>query len=337
MIGPIKIERNWSGIDVFNDLIVFENAVVYIHGPVTISHNYARNFGILLSVKSEVLFHGNITFKGNQCYQIIFILDYAYIKVMEYTNIVFIYNKCSNKLIEIRKDRNNFCLFQYTTFSNKPASLRNYAININKTKLNTKKTESKKCSFMYYYFNPNCQFLPTAAFQSYDSETINHQIIHIDDQQLNYHMICLCHDNGTYDCSRNVLGPVYPGQLLQLGLCTPCSDETFILYTETFDSLQINTSCRINNPSKILNTISNYRKLINYTIVSEAPFICKLFLTISSYQQQYAYEVFHVNLLPCPVGFTLQDGICDCDFILTKSLSVAILISLLSGVLLILG
>ena len=318
MIGPIKIESNWSGIDVFNDLIVFENVVVYIHGPVTISHNYARNFGILLSVKSEVLFHGHITFKGNQCYQIIFVLDYAYIKVMEYTNIEFIYNKCSNKLIEIRKDRNNFCLFQYTTFNNKTASLSNYAINIIKTKLSTKKTESKKCSFMYYYFNPNCQFLPTAAFQSPDSETINHQIIHIDDQRLNYHMICLCYDNGTYDCSRNILGPVYPGQVLQLGLCTPCSDETFILYTETYDSLQINTSCRIPNPTEILNTISNYRKLINYTIVSEAPFICKLFLTISSFQHQYAYEVFYVNLLPCPVGFTLQDGICDCDFILTK-------------------
>ena len=33
----------------------------------------------------------------------------------------------------------------------------------------------------------------------------------------------------------DLLGPVYPGQVLQLGLCTPCSDETFILYTETYD------------------------------------------------------------------------------------------------------
>ena len=229
---------------------------------------------------------------------------------------MFIYNKCRNKLIQINKEsdfRNNFCLFQYMTLSNKStASPNNYAINVIHT--------SQKCSFMYYHFTPNCQFLPNAAFHSYDSEAINHQIIHIDDQQLNYHMICLCYDNGTYDCSRNVLGPVYPGQVLQLHLCTPCSDKTFILYTETYDSLQINTSCRIPNPAEILNTISNYSKLINYTIVSEAPDTCKLFLKISSYQQLYAYEVFHVNLLPCPVGFTLQDGICDCDFILTKIL-----------------
>ena len=49
---------------------------------------------------------------------------------------------------------------------------------------------------------------------------------------MNYHMICLCYENGTYDCSRNILGPVYPGQVLQLGLCTPCSDNTFIFCTQ---------------------------------------------------------------------------------------------------------
>ena len=316
IIGPIIIKNNLAMPEHYNDLIEFQNMVVYMHGPVTISYNYAANHGILLFVTSEVLFYGGIIFKQNQCYQIISLSEYAYIKLMEYTNMVFIYNKCRNKLIEISKEsdfRNNFCLFQYMTFSNKStASINNYAINVIHT--------SKKCSFMYHHFTPNCQFLPNAAFHSYNSETINHQIIHIDDQQLNYHMICLCYDNGTYDCSRNVLGPVYPGQVLQLHLCTPCSDETFILYTETYDSLQINTSCRINNPAEILNTISNYSKLINYTIVSEAPNTCKLFLTISSYQQLYAYEVYHVKLLPCPVGFTLQDGICDCDFILTKFL-----------------
>ena len=317
IIGPIIIKKNWSHQrNYISDLIKFQNMVVYIHGQVTISYNDAKSHSILLFVTSEVLFYGGIIFKQNQCHQIILLSEYTYIKIMEYTNMVFIYNKCSNKLIEISKEsdfRNNFCLFQYMTFSNKSTdSTNNYAINVIHT--------SKKCSLMYYHFTPNCQFLSTAAFQSYDSEIINHQIIHINDQQLNYHMICLCYDNRTYDCSRNVLGPVYPGQVLQLNLCTPCSDETFILYTETYDSLQFNTSCRINNPSEILNTISNYSKLINYTIVSEVPNTCKLFLTISSYQQLYAYEVFHVNLLPCPVGFTLQDGICDCDFILTKIL-----------------
>ena len=315
MIGPIIIKNNWSITKHFNHLMTFENMVVLIHGPVTISQNNAgKDYCILLFMTSEVLFYDNIIFKQNICKQIIFLhFQYAYIKILEYTNITFIKNKCSNKLIEVMKHsdfRNNYCLFQYMTSSNKSTvSPNNYAINVK----GMSKTQNKTCSFLYYHFTPNCQWLPTAAFQSYDSETINRQIIHIDDHQLNYHMICLCYDNGTYDCSRNILGPVYPGQALHL--CTPCSDKTFILYTETHDSLQINSSCRIANPAEITNTISNHA---NYTIVSGAPNTCKLFLTIFSYQQQYAYEVFHVKLLPCPVGFTLQDGICDCDLILTK-------------------
>ena len=321
MIGPIVIKKNWSvAVKKYKSLIAFHNMAVHIHGPVTISRNNVGKYSILFSTMSLVLFYDNIIIKLNFCKEIIFLqFQYAYVKIMENANITFINNKCSNKLIEVTKDsnfRNNLCLFQYMTIRDNKSTVspNSYVVNV----INTLKTQSKKCSFMYYHFNPNCQFLPTAAFQSYDSEIINHQIIHIDDQQLNYHMICLCYDNGTYDCSRNELGPVYPGQVLQLGLCTPCSDETFILYTETYDSLQINTSCKIPNPAEILNTITNYSKLMNYTIVSESPYNCKLILTTSSYQQQYAHEVFRVNLLPCPVGFTLQDGICDCDFILTK-------------------
>ena len=53
---------------------------------------------------------------------------------MEYTNIMFIDNKCTIKLIEIKKVsdfKNNFRLFQYMTFSNKStASPNNYAINV---------------------------------------------------------------------------------------------------------------------------------------------------------------------------------------------------------------
>ena len=211
MIGPIIIENNWSLTKNHKDFFVFQNMAVHIHGPVTISRNNVERKSILWYITSEVLFYDNIIFKFNSCKQTIFLnFQYVYIKIMEYTNITFINNKCNNKLIEIMKDndfRNDFCLFQYMTSSNKSmVSPNNYAINV----INTLETSHKKCSFMYHHFIPNCQWLPSAAFQNYNTETINHQIIHIDDQQLNYRMICLCYDNGTYDCRRNVFGPVYP-------------------------------------------------------------------------------------------------------------------------------
>ena len=37
-----------------------------------------------------------------------------------------------------------------------------------------------------------------------------------------------------------------------------------------------------------------------------------------SHKKLYAYEIFYVKLLSCPIGFTLQNGMCDCDPILTK-------------------
>ena len=309
IIGPINITHNWTNANKKSNLILLQNMIVYMYGPVIISYNQAAGKSILELVSSEVTFYDMIYFKYNLCYKIIHLLaSQTYMKVMEHTNITFIHNKCNENLIQVEsKDfRYDYCLFQFMISSNKSGiTPNNYNISITKTLTEQK----KKCSLIYYNFNPHCQWLPTAAFQGYDSEIVNHHIIKIDEQQLNYHRICLCYENGSYNCSKDILGTVYPGQVLQVGLCTPCSDSVSILYAETYGPLQTNLSCMVTNKAEILNTISNYTKLINYTITSEAYEMCKLILTISAYTN----EVFYVKLLSCPVGFTLQDGACICD------------------------
>ena len=45
--------------------------------------------------------------------------------------------------------------------------------------------------------------------------------------------------NNTYDCSLDLLGPVFPGQVLQVDLCVPHesdNDKTFILAAETLNA-----------------------------------------------------------------------------------------------------
>ena len=64
--------------------------------------------------------------------------------------------------------------------------------------------------------------------------------------------------------------------------------------------------------TEMVEFINNYSGILNYTIVSDNTDMCELFLTISPYLY-HVYEAFYVKLLPCPVGFTLQNGICDCD------------------------
>ena len=315
MIGPINITHNWTNTKKRGDLISIQNMTVYIHGPMTISYNEATENSILKLELCDVTFYDKIYFKSNLCFQIMYLIGMqSYVKVMEHANITFIHNKCSEKLIQVQSSnfKYDYCLFQFMTSNNQSSiTTNNYDIIIIKTL-----TEQKKeCSFIYYHFNPNCQWLPTAAFQGYNSKIVNHKIIQIDEEQIKYHRICLCYENGSYDCSNDVLGTVYPGQILQVGLCTPCSRSTLILYAETYESLQTNLSCKITNKAEILNTInSTYTKLINYTIISEAYQMCKLILIISS----YTYEVFYVKLRSCPFGFTLQDGVCNCDPILKE-------------------
>ena len=313
IIGPFSITGNDAHTRHISDLIFIYNMIVYIHGPLIISHNSAKADSIWKFVLSEVIFHGMILFEYNFCHQVISLNIIPYMKVMEYVNITFISNTCYNEIIgvEIGDSWYNYCLFQYMKSSNKSIiTPKNYAINI----IGTSATRQEECSFLYYHFNPKCEWLPNVTFQHFDSEIVNHQIIQIDQHHFNYHKICLCYGNGSYNCSRNVLGPVYPGQVL--GLCTPCDDHTiFDLYAETKESLEANISCRISNRAEIL---SNNTFHVNYTVASEAHEMCKLFLIMYSHRQLDAHEMFYVKLLSCPVGFTLQDGMCDCDPILTE-------------------
>ena len=41
--------------------------------------------------------------------------------------------------------------------------------------------------------------------------------------------------------------------------------------------------------------------------------MCELFLIAAASDTQTITEAFYVQLLTCPVGFTLQSGVCDCD------------------------
>ena len=95
-----------------------------------------------------------------------------------------------------------------------------------------------------------------------------------------------------------------------------------VLYAEVHNTNLPNSSCKIAHNSQLINIIGNYSNTVtvNYSIVSSTPNInrCELFLTASPFLNRIIYEVFYIELLPCPTGFTQQDGICDCDPILPE-------------------
>ena len=206
------------------------------------SSNLASN--IMHFESSEVLFNKKIIIKSNNFDQVIS-LQFTCIKVMEYSNITLLKNSYHIKLIEIEYSNDYkfypLYIFRFVTQRNTIIiSPTHYAINIidnlHILKGPTENVEWKrKCSFPLYYFTPHCQWIPTAAFLNYSPQVVYQQIIKIHFENLTYHKICHCSQNGGHNCSVDTLSPVYPGQMLQLDLCTPCNDKPSILYAKIND------------------------------------------------------------------------------------------------------
>ena len=327
--GPITITNNEA---FYSTLMTFQSSDVVFTGPINIINNLGSvmfmqscnitfngsieiyiNDGcvyILLLQYCDILLKEKILFRSNVCGQIIILKSQknsAYIKMVEYSSITFTHNICDN-LIAFEIDNNYnfdpFCIFQYVTLQNASAILpSHYSIII---------SEQYTCKLSFQNFISHCQWIPTAVFYGYNPGAINQQIIQLDHK----HQVVNLHTTIFYcvNFSDSTVGPIFPGQALHLKFCMPCSDNhsRSILYAETHNALLPKSACKIAHQTELVNFVTSNSKTVNYTIVSEVNDSCELFLTVSPFLY-YIYEVFDVKLLPCPIGFTLQNGICGCD------------------------
>ena len=252
IIGPSHFTNTAPHTHIGSNLITIYYMSVHLIGPITIISNNARN--MLHFDSCEIKFYNNIMIKSNNCGQVI-TLRFTCIKVMEYTNITLLKNKYLNKLIEIEYDNKYklypMCIFQFVTVKNTTTvSPTHYSINF----INNYVTylyvpedirQEKKCSFPFYHFTPHCQWIKNTVFYSDNPSSVYRHIIRIYGQNLTYHKICHCFQNGNFNCNVDTLGPVYPGQMLQVELCTPCYDEPSILYAEVNSIHLPNLACKV--------------------------------------------------------------------------------------------
>ena len=335
IIGPFKIMGNWARFR--DNLIATHGVIVSIIGEATFIYNsYGINFIVFDSC--TVIFCKNISFIKNMdwygsAHIITLQSDSAYIKIMENANIKFINNSRNDQAVQVKVENytpHPFCAFQYCTDTSKNASyalLKNYSIIIyyeNYKHFTTDNVangnDGPSLNLLISYYTFHCQWLPEAVFYDYHPADINKQIIHTDDKQMYQHTrVCYCFMNNTYDCSLDLLGPVFPGQVLQVDLCVPReadNDEIFTLYIDTHNKFLPNSACKVAHQNQLISTITGLSKTYNFTIVSESENECELFLTAQP-DLYKRYDAFYVKLLPCPIGFTLQNGVCDCDPILS--------------------
>ena len=335
LLESLNISHNVHSREIISNIILISTANVHINGTFNVIKNKCK-LNIIQFQSCDILFSGNIIFDKNYCAEV-FSLD-TYINVSEYTNITFTNNRYQNTLISLESAEEYyqpypFCLFQYIAIKNNVKTndmLTHFAISFsqNYKTFNQNKyiisfnrslsSQTDKCFVSLCHFFSHCKWLSSAVFYNHNPEVINKQIIQNDDQNCNYRKhICYCSPNKEIDCSKDILGSVYPGQMLKTNLCNMCSNDSTILYAEVHNVNLPTSSCKIAHQSQLINVIGNHSNTVNYTIVLSTPDIdrCELFLTASPFLNKI-YDAFYVKLLPCPIGFTLQDGVCNCDPIL---------------------
>ena len=130
--------------------------------------------------------------------------------------------------------------------------------------------------------------------------------------------VCPCSQNGSYNCYDANLGSVFPGQKLHTKLIIPhqwsVSSSTIIVANTKDDDCSIVDSYQLSQSYPTSHGCNNY----SYTIWPHNRHTteCKLFIGLREIP-----EMFYVQIIPCPAGFTLQSDrkSCYCDPLLLNN------------------
>ena len=302
-------------------LVLIQTAKGYLTGNIYIGNNKIENtMGIY---KSNVTFSGNITFFNNNCHNIIeFITAYGYIKVLEYSNIVFESNFCHRELIAVKEYDTvyPYCLFQYFA-SDVTLTALEYEFKLKLYSIKFISNYQQHITVNYHI--SYCRWLENATFSEYSVGETNKNIMHIENTNitLNKHInLCYCPKDHEYNCTTDILGYIFPGQTLQAELCTPFVKEQMIvfMYAKIQNFVIQNFTCKITDPAEFTAEVGKQPTTVNFTIASNRTDQCALFL-LARTSPYYHYDAFKVQLLPCPNGFSILNGICDCDPYLVNS------------------
>ena len=154
----------------------------------------------------------------------------------------------------------------------------------------------------------HCEWDSTSAFLTSSPLYVNQQFI-----QQNFpkskikNAICMCSENESPDCYIDELGTFYPGVTVEFNFST--SSDTALL-RQNDDSL---FACRGKSSVEVdANTCNN----LTVTLIHKSGTWCELHLTASPIYPSHGSArrvIYTITFLPCPTGFSLHSGYCQCD------------------------
>ena len=166
----------------------------------------------------------------------------------------------------------------------------------------------------------HCFWLPQSAFDTtiplnvnrqYIAYTNNSELLHLNREKT----LCYCSDEKHYDCFKDKLDSLYPGQTLSLSLY---ANINFTFNTEIITELHMrhtinNKACTVLNAKQNIQFIGSKQcTAVKYTIAfpDYDSSWCELFLKIP--QNYKLYDIYYIREIPCPLGFVKINGICQC-------------------------
>ena len=182
----------------------------------------------------------------------------------------------------------------------------------------------------------HCRWLPGSAFKTTMPLKVNSKYIKYVNQTGTYNLpsqlivkkknLCFCDTETSYDCYKDLLDAVYPGQTMTLNiiaenLTTPEGFESYnsITITVVNDTDWLPpTACVVTNSSELSKTIKNgVRTSLKYTIAFPTEGWCELYLK-GFRDDGDITDIYYIEQLPCPPGFVKNNGVCQCPSFLYK-------------------
>lgn len=274
---------------------------------------------IIYSHSSQLMFSNYTLFYNNRdCDHLIRLDgDWQYITLKDNATIEFRENYVHDELVSVPETYNHpfrYCLFQFILYRYPQNNFQSFDISFSRNierAVNTKRSNSSLNEL-----SSHCKWINEPTPQNVDKSNLYNKIIACDhENKLGIHTtVCYSQHSSHYNCSMKELGPIYPGQILTVHLCLPYNYEnTGLLYVETYNDHLPVTACKVVNQDDLKHKFKgNHTKSVYFTIASNSPTKCELFLTAQP-DLYTNYDVFNVKLLPCPLGFAFQHGVCDCD------------------------
>ena len=293
---------------VFENIVKLHSSLLKFEGFTNFSRNYARF--ILRGTEGSYYVHTEFSTVN---------INNNFVYTMSRTSLTYTENSkkiCVNQFVTTKKSsldhafRNdnilNFSVKQYNNIYTLPM----YEINF-------LKNEADK---------EDCVWLAHTAFQTIKPRVVLKRIFNITRKLASKtdigkipSSICPCSNIDDYNCSKHDIGSIYSGQKLTIKLIIPeiGTTKTENKYTTVMAKTYNNSKlgCDIINAYEISQTgLSHQCNEYNYTVWYDGNSSeCELYLGIEEVP-----ELFYVELLPCPVGFSLQKSRkgCYCDLFL---------------------